>query len=79
MAHVPKRFFRNVGALIGIVANVQGVMPFEVESKLFDRLFVREVETLLQEHQPQHRVEFFGWCSVVRIVIWQNLNHWKIR
>ena len=72
-------FSETLGALIGIDANGQGIMPFEVEGELFDRLLIREIEGLLHEHLPQHRVELCGQCSIFRRVKRQNLIHWKIR
>ena len=77
-AHVPQGLFRNVGALVRIVADAEGMMPFEVEGELSDCLLVGQVAGLLSKHQTQHCVKFFRRGPVLFRVERGDLLHGKL-
>ena len=79
MAHGPQAPLRNIGTLIRIVINAEGMMPSELEGELLNGLLVGQVKGLLQEHQAQHCVKFFRRGSRLLRIVRSELLHRKLR
>jgi hypothetical protein len=60
VTHGPERFMTDVGGRIGDVGDIEGIVPLDIKTKLFDSLVVGEIMHLLENHQAHHGIEFLG-------------------
>ena len=58
--HVVERLGADVGGLVGLVGDVERIMPLLAEGHLLDGLLVGQVVSLLQKHRAHDRIKLLG-------------------
>jgi len=60
LAHAPKGLGAKILCRVGILGEIEGIMPLDVERQCFHRLQIGQVMNLLQKQCSQHRVQLLG-------------------
>ncbi len=54
-------------------------MPLDIETELFNGLFVCQIMHLLEDHQPDHGIELLGRAAIPIVVMFAESVHGKLR
>jgi len=74
----PKGLGADILFLIRLGEDIEGIVPFDVEGELTDRLFIGEIKHLLEDQKAHQAEEFFGGAAHPRGIIRDKLFHGEV-